>query len=89
MDRVGIDDNFFALGGDSIRSIQVRYLAREKGWVFSTQQLFELPTVRGLASRVERVEAEPTPRSEDVDAMSDSEVEALLSQMLEKEATGE
>jgi acyl-CoA synthetase (AMP-forming)/AMP-acid ligase II len=31
VDRVGIDHNFFSLGGDSIRSIQVRTRAQERG----------------------------------------------------------
>jgi amino acid adenylation domain-containing protein len=50
--RVGIDDNFFALGGDSIRSIKVRAKALEKEIDFSLQQLFENPTIRALAPHV-------------------------------------
>jgi amino acid adenylation domain-containing protein len=50
--RVGIDDNFFDLGGDSIRSIKVRAKALEKEIDFSLQQLFENPTIRTLAPHV-------------------------------------
>lgn len=50
--RVGIDDNFFDLGGDSIRSIKVRAKALEKEIDFSLQQLFENPTIRALAPHV-------------------------------------
>nr|AWI62628.1 nonribosomal peptide synthetase [Cystobacter sp.] len=39
-DRVGVNDNFFALGGDSIRGIQVCSLARTRGITLSLQQLF-------------------------------------------------
>ena len=46
---IGIDDNFFVLGGDSIRSIQVRYRAQEMGLNFETQEFFEHPTIRELA----------------------------------------
>jgi amino acid adenylation domain-containing protein/non-ribosomal peptide synthase protein (TIGR01720 family) len=47
--RVGIDDNFFALGGDSILSIQVVSRARQAGIHFSAKDLFQHQTVRTLA----------------------------------------
>ena len=49
VERVGVRDNFFALGGDSIRSVQVRARALERGLRFSIQQLFERQTVEALA----------------------------------------
>lgn len=48
-EKIGIDDNFFALGGDSIRSIQVRAKARENGLDFELQELFRYQTVRSLS----------------------------------------
>lgn len=54
LEQVGIDDNFFALGGDSIRGIQVRALAQEKGFIFSLQDLFRCQTIRQLAQVVQR-----------------------------------
>ncbi|MCX5046733.1 amino acid adenylation domain-containing protein, partial [Aldersonia sp. NBC_00410] len=59
IDRVGVDDDFFALGGDSIMSIQVVARARERGVVVSPRQLFEARTVAALAAAatVEAVEA--------------------------------
>ncbi len=50
VERVGRYDNFFALGGDSILSIQVVSRARQAGIVVTPKQLFEQPTVAGLAS---------------------------------------
>ncbi|MET0622884.1 MAG: amino acid adenylation domain-containing protein [Pyrinomonadaceae bacterium] len=50
LERVGVHDNFFALGGDSIRSIQVRSLARKRGLDFTLPQLFQSPTIHALAS---------------------------------------
>jgi amino acid adenylation domain-containing protein len=47
--RVGRNDNFFALGGDSIRSILVQSEAREAGFDITAQQLFRYPTIRELA----------------------------------------
>jgi amino acid adenylation domain-containing protein len=48
VDRVGLHDNFFALGGDSIRSIQVLSRARESGLSATLQQLFQQPTIHRL-----------------------------------------
>jgi amino acid adenylation domain-containing protein/non-ribosomal peptide synthase protein (TIGR01720 family) len=47
--QVGIHDNFFSLGGDSIRSIQVQSQAQEQGLNFSIQQLFQFQTIDELA----------------------------------------
>ncbi|MCZ7413615.1 non-ribosomal peptide synthetase [Streptomyces sp. WMMC897] len=49
VDRVGRHDNFFHLGGDSIRSIQVLGQARNQGIGFQLQDLFRTPTLAGLA----------------------------------------
>ncbi|WP_433523476.1 amino acid adenylation domain-containing protein [Nocardia pseudovaccinii] len=49
IDRVGVDDSFFAMGGDSIMSIQLVTRARAAGVVFSTREVFERKTVAGLA----------------------------------------
>ena len=50
LDRVGIDDNFFELGGDSILSIQVVARADRVGLRLTPRQLFESPTIAGLAA---------------------------------------
>lgn len=48
--RVGVEDSFFALGGDSIVSIQLVSRARRAGVVISPQDVFEHKTVAGLAA---------------------------------------
>jgi non-ribosomal peptide synthase protein (TIGR01720 family) len=55
VDRVGINDNFFALGGDSILSIQIIARAREAGIEVTPKQIFKHQTISGLA----RVAAAP------------------------------
>ncbi|MFD6157239.1 amino acid adenylation domain-containing protein, partial [Nocardia sp. NPDC060255] len=47
--RVGIDDDFFTIGGDSIRSIQVVTRARVHDIAVTPQDVFERRTVAGLA----------------------------------------
>ncbi|MFE5698927.1 condensation domain-containing protein, partial [Streptomyces erythrochromogenes] len=52
VEKVGIHDNFFDLGGDSILSIQVVSRARQAlGIRLSPRLLFEAPTVAELADR--------------------------------------
>ncbi|MCQ4212556.1 non-ribosomal peptide synthetase, partial [Streptomyces longispororuber] len=51
--RVGVDDDFFTSGGDSIRSIQVVARARTRGVLISTREVFEHRTVARLAELVE------------------------------------
>ncbi|MBB1246999.1 amino acid adenylation domain-containing protein, partial [Streptomyces durbertensis] len=45
VDRIGRHDNFFDLGGDSIRSIQILGKARDAGLLFHLQDLFEHSTL--------------------------------------------
>ncbi|KXV61923.1 hypothetical protein AD948_00155, partial [Acetobacter senegalensis] len=44
-----VTDNFFEVGGDSIQSLQVVSRARKAGWLVNTRQVFDDPTVEGLA----------------------------------------
>ncbi len=47
--RIGIDDDFYALGGDSIVSIQLVIRARQAGLVITPRQVFTHRTVAELA----------------------------------------
>ncbi|MFI7454128.1 amino acid adenylation domain-containing protein [Nonomuraea sp. NPDC049714] len=65
LDRVSAHDNFFAVGGDSIRSLKVVARLREAGYAVRLEQLFLHQTVRELAGQLlpaqaaERPEAAP------------------------------
>ncbi|HEX2188975.1 MAG TPA: condensation domain-containing protein, partial [Longimicrobiaceae bacterium] len=50
LDGVGVHDNFFALGGDSILSIQVISRAAQAGIRITPKQVFQYPTVAELAA---------------------------------------
>ena len=61
VDLVGVRDNFFALGGDSILSIQLASRARRAGLRFTTKDLFLHQTIAELASVVRAPEQETAP----------------------------
>jgi amino acid adenylation domain-containing protein/non-ribosomal peptide synthase protein (TIGR01720 family) len=50
LDLVGTDDDFFVIGGDSIRSIQVVSRARARGVEVTPREIFEHRTVAELAA---------------------------------------
>ncbi|MFI6099214.1 amino acid adenylation domain-containing protein [Lentzea sp. NPDC051213] len=53
---VGVEDNFFALGGDSIIAIQVVSRARAAGLRISARDMFVHRTVEALASIAEQID---------------------------------
>jgi aryl carrier-like protein len=55
-ETVSRDDNFFALGGDSILALQVVSRARQQGLALTPKELFEQPVLKELA--VEAVSAQ-------------------------------
>ena len=65
---VGVDDNFFLLGGHSLLGTQVVLRAGEAfGVELTLRDLFQAPTIRQLAVRIEEL----VPRM--IEAMSDDE----------------
>jgi amino acid adenylation domain-containing protein/non-ribosomal peptide synthase protein (TIGR01720 family) len=56
-DRVGIHDNFFEIGGDSILGIQIAARAHEVGLPVQPQHIFESQTISRLAQLLERAGA--------------------------------
>ncbi len=63
LDRVGADDSFFDLGGDSIMSMQLVTRARRAGFTLTPREVFTRKTPAGLAASA----GEPAPdRTQDV-----------------------
>ncbi|MGQ0634992.1 MAG: amino acid adenylation domain-containing protein [Planctomycetaceae bacterium] len=55
IDRVGLDANFFDLGGNSLLAVQVQAQLRKELHVrLPLRSLFETPHVRGLAERIKK-----------------------------------
>ncbi|TMQ65448.1 MAG: amino acid adenylation domain-containing protein [Candidatus Eisenbacteria bacterium] len=62
IERVGREDNFFDLGGHSLLAMRVAVrLRRLFGIELPLRCLFDAPTLRGLAARVEQAGRSPTP----------------------------
>nr|WP_307729680.1 non-ribosomal peptide synthetase [Massilia sp. CFBP 13721] len=85
--QVGIDDNYFAVGGDSIRSIALAAQAKAMGIPFMVRDLFVNPTIAGLARAmaagdvaVEAPDTDMATETEAFDLISDEERQALLDQ---------
>lgn len=51
LEKVGIDDNFFEIGGDSILALQVIAKAKKAGFALAARELYEFATVRHLATK--------------------------------------
>jgi acyl carrier protein len=88
LEKIGIHDNFFDLGGHSLKATQVMSRVREALQVdLALRVLFEAPTVAELAARVEQ----SMPRAGELEELAQSlaEVESLsdedLKRQLEKE----
>jgi amino acid adenylation domain-containing protein len=86
VERVGVRDDFFALGGHSLKATSV--LARVRDGLRADLPLsvvFERRTVEGMAAAVEAALAAETEIEQSAAAMSDDELDALLGSMLAEE----
>ncbi|HEY6320788.1 MAG TPA: nitroreductase family protein, partial [Thermoanaerobaculia bacterium] len=86
--HLGIHDNFFEVGGDSV--LAVRFIARaaQSGLVVSSRQLFEFQTVAGLGAAVAAARAEPLPQQQPAAApaaavLNDEEIDRLMAELRE------
>ncbi len=59
LEQVGSTDNFFALGGDSILSLQIIARAKRQGIKLTPKQLFEKQTVAALAQVAKVIQDKP------------------------------
>ncbi|MFJ9182358.1 amino acid adenylation domain-containing protein [Streptomyces anulatus] len=55
--RIGADDDFFALGGDSIVTVRLAGLLRAGGWEAAPREVFRHRTAAGLAAGLRRRDA--------------------------------
>ncbi|WP_432973944.1 beta-ketoacyl synthase N-terminal-like domain-containing protein [Dactylosporangium sp. CA-233914] len=99
VERVGVDDDFFALGGHSLAAVQVgAKLQRHFGVQLDLRDFFDGPTVSrtaaaltagraapGEADAIPRLERDTPGYDEDLADLSDEEVDARLRDLLAEE----
>ncbi len=56
LEKVGLNDNFIELGGDSILNIQIVLRASRLGYRLTPRQLFEFPTVKKVSQVIQKAE---------------------------------
>ena len=56
MEKVGVNDNFFMLGGDSIKTIQIVSRLKSAGYKVDMRDIFERRTIRELAPLVTQLD---------------------------------
>ncbi len=57
--NIGIQDNFFASGGDSIKSIQILSRLNSAGYKLEMKDLFQYPTIADLSPRIKKLHRVP------------------------------
>ncbi|MEV6971962.1 amino acid adenylation domain-containing protein [Kitasatospora sp. NPDC093806] len=80
--RIGPDDNFFALGGDSITVIQVVSRARKAGLAVTPRDVFRHRTPAGIAAVVRA--AEPAAPEAEADGVGAVELTPVIDQLREE-----
>lgn len=55
IERLSVTDNFFSVGGDSIKSIQIGSRLRDSGYEVTVQDIFTHQTIRQLASNLKKL----------------------------------
>ncbi|ATQ77348.1 non-ribosomal peptide synthetase [Massilia violaceinigra] len=78
IDRVGVHDNFFALGGDSMRTISIVSKARERGLALAIEHIFSHLTVAGVAAALARAQPDAAASAPAATAMALSPADAAL-----------
>jgi acyl carrier protein len=80
VETVGMDDDFFQVGGHSLRAVQVlSAIGTTFGVDLTVQDMFDVSTLGGLAARVERAM---------VDAIPEEELERLLQEVTAAQPAG-
>jgi syringomycin synthetase protein SyrE len=60
-DVLGVHDNYFMLGGDSLKVIHLQIKAREQGMALTLTQIYQNPTIAQLAQLLNTQQASPSP----------------------------
>jgi len=73
IDNISVHDNFFDLGGDSVKAIQISVKINEAGLQFTPQQLFQSQTIAELAAILDPSQAQGLTTAETAGATSEND----------------
>lgn len=75
--QIGVNDNFFSLGGDSIKFITILTRAKQKGITFNFKQLFEHPTIKSLLDNLDTHDEILSSEKQYFDMIKESDLEKI------------
>ncbi|WP_010099279.1 non-ribosomal peptide synthetase [Ornithinibacillus scapharcae] len=80
VENVGVNDSFFALGGDSIKSIQVVYKIRDHDYQISVEDIFQYDSLDELAKQLKNVKVvnQESKTSDTFSLISDEDLNKLF-----------
>ncbi|MFK5986588.1 MAG: amino acid adenylation domain-containing protein, partial [Pseudomonadota bacterium] len=78
LQQVGIEDNFFAIGGDSILSIQLAVQLRRSGYKITVRDIVSCQTVRQLAAFIESEQSSIAEECIDINSLSLNPMQQLI-----------
>ena len=84
IERVGLDDNFFALGGDSILSIMLVSRARQRGLEVVPREVFQLQTPAALAAAARTPESTDESKRDAAEAIGEIIPTPIMRWLLER-----
>ena len=84
LERVGVDDNFFALGGDSILSIMLVSRARQRGLEVTPHEVFQLQTAGALAAAARTPESTDESKRDAAEAIGEIIPTPIMRWLLER-----
>ncbi|WP_258728522.1 amino acid adenylation domain-containing protein [Bacillus atrophaeus] len=76
-DQIGVNDHFFALGGDSIKAIQVSVRLYAQGLQLDPKSLFDFPVLGDMVHSVKRLDHPSHSQTDDINKKKENKVTSL------------
>ena len=87
-EKVSVEDNFFDLGGDSLKAIELIAQIEDKGYTVSVKTIFEAINIRELANKLtEKTEKEGTITYDSILPATAAQMRIYTAQMMKSDST--
>ncbi|PEE40234.1 non-ribosomal peptide synthetase [Bacillus pseudomycoides] len=84
VDQIGVNDHFFALGGDSIKAIQVSVRLYRQGFELEPKNLFSFPILGDMVHFVKKLDHFSSSQTDDINKKKENKVTSLNQHTLNK-----